>query len=121
MTDPVQIAPHVGDLAYGMSLRMVATLAVIAAHEGFELRPPAADDRESPLFDRLGRFANATGFRFREIALEANWWKQEGPPILAIETAGGRPPWRFCSRPAERCRRAALAPARSRSSSRRAQ
>jgi NHLM bacteriocin system ABC transporter ATP-binding protein len=70
---------------------LAGALAVIAAHEGFELRPPAADDRESPLFDRLGRFANATGFRFREIALEANWWKQEGPPILAIETAGGRP------------------------------
>jgi flagellar biosynthetic protein FlhB len=31
VTDPVQIAPRVGDLAYGMALRMVATLAVIAA------------------------------------------------------------------------------------------
>jgi flagellar biosynthetic protein FlhB len=30
-TDPVQIAPHVGELAYGMALRMVATLTVLAA------------------------------------------------------------------------------------------
>ncbi len=80
-------------VAAAMSRRdpLAGALAVIATREGFELRLPAADDREAPLFDRLGGFANATGFRFREIALEAGWWKQEGPPILAIETAGGQP------------------------------
>jgi flagellar biosynthetic protein FlhB len=31
VTAPTLIAPHVGDLAYGMALRMVATLAIIAA------------------------------------------------------------------------------------------
>jgi NHLM bacteriocin system ABC transporter ATP-binding protein len=70
---------------------LAGALAVIAAHEGFELRIPAADDRASSLFDRLGRFANATGFRFREIALDAGWWKQEGPPILAVEAGSGLP------------------------------
>ncbi len=70
---------------------LAGALAVIAAHEGFELRLPATDDRKAPMFDRLGRFANATGFRFREIALDAGWWKQEGPPILAIEAAGAQP------------------------------
>src|SRR5260370_11306041 len=70
---------------------LAGALAVIAAHEGFDLRLPAADDREQPMFDRLGRFANATGFRFREITLEGDWWKEEGPPFLAIEAANGRP------------------------------
>jgi NHLM bacteriocin system ABC transporter ATP-binding protein len=70
---------------------LAGALAVIAAHEGFDLRLPAADDREQPMFDRLGRFANATGFRFREITLEGDWWKEEGPPFLAIEAASGRP------------------------------
>jgi NHLM bacteriocin system ABC transporter ATP-binding protein len=70
---------------------LAGALAVIAATEGFDLRPPAADDHGSPLFDRLGRFANASGFRFREVALEDGWWKEEGPPILAIERASGRP------------------------------
>ncbi len=66
-------------------------LAAMALHQGFTLRAPASDDRTSPLFDRLLRFGNATGFRFREIALDGEWWKQEGPPILAVETATGMP------------------------------
>jgi NHLM bacteriocin system ABC transporter ATP-binding protein len=70
---------------------LAAALLAIAATEGFELRLPAADDRRSPLFERLGRFANASGFRFREIALDDGWWKKEGPAILALEASGGRP------------------------------
>jgi len=70
---------------------LAGALAVIAAHEGFDLRLPTADDLEQPMFDRLGRFANATGFRFREITLEGGWWKEEGPPFLAIEVASGQP------------------------------
>ena len=38
-----------------------------------------------------GRFANATGFRFREIALDGDWWREEGPPFLAVEAASARP------------------------------
>lgn len=70
---------------------LAAALAVIAVTEGFELRFPASDDRKSPLFDRLGRFANASGFRFREVALDDGWWKKEGPAILAIGMPGDRP------------------------------
>lgn len=70
---------------------LAAALAVIASTENITLRFPAADDRGAAVFDRLGRFANASGFRFREIALDDGWWKKEGPAVLAIETAGGRP------------------------------
>jgi hypothetical protein len=70
---------------------LAAALAVIAEDEGFELRSPANDDRAVPLFERLGRFADATGFRVREIVLEGDWWKEEGPAFLALEAAGERP------------------------------
>ena len=70
---------------------LAAALAVIAEVEGFELRSPANDDRAVPLFERLGRFADATGFRVREIVLEGDWWKEEGPAFLALEAAGEWP------------------------------
>jgi NHLM bacteriocin system ABC transporter ATP-binding protein len=70
---------------------LAGALAVIAATEGFELRPPTDDDRDAPLFERLGCFANATGFRFREIALGDDWWTEEGPAFLGIATADARP------------------------------
>ncbi len=71
---------------------LAGALAVIAETEGFELRLPPTDDRNSSLFDRLGRFANISGFRFREIALEGGWWEKEGPAILAIGTEEGALP-----------------------------
>jgi len=70
---------------------LAGALATIAAAEGFELRLPTRDDRSDPLFERLARFGNASGFRFREIALDAGWWTTGGPPILAVEAAGGQP------------------------------
>ena len=65
-------------------------LAIIAEREGFELRAPSDDDRDASLFERLERFANATGFRFREIALDGDWLREEGPAFLAVEAASDR-------------------------------
>ena len=65
-------------------------LAIIAEREGFELRAPSDDDRDASLFERLERFANATGFRFREIALDGDWLREEGPAFLAVEAASTR-------------------------------
>ena len=84
-------APAVASVAISGSDSLAAALAVIATTENFTLRFPAADDRNSPMFDRLARFANSSGFRFREIALDDGWWKKEGPAVLAIESTGGRP------------------------------
>ena len=66
-------------------------LAVIAESEDFELRAPSDDDRGALLFERLERFANSSNFRFREIALDGDWWREEGPPFLAVEAASARP------------------------------
>ncbi len=83
--------PAVATAAISRHDPLASALAVIAATEGIDLRFPAADDRGLPLFDRLGSFANASGFRFREITLDDGWWKKEGPGILAIEMTGGQP------------------------------
>lgn len=66
-------------------------LAVLAEIEHFDVRGPSDDDRDSPVFERLERFANASGFRFREIALDGEWWREEGPAFLAVDAASARP------------------------------
>ena len=67
---------------------LASALEVIAEHEGFTLRLPAADKREAPLPDRLELLGNASGFRIREIALDGEWWNEEGPSFLALTAAG---------------------------------
>ena len=81
----VETAPQAGQNP------LADALAVIAEQEGFELRAPSNDDLGASLFERLERFANATGFRFREIALDGEWWREEGPAFLAVEAATARP------------------------------
>jgi NHLM bacteriocin system ABC transporter ATP-binding protein len=70
---------------------LAAALSVIATAEGFDLQLPHNDDPKAALPERLGHFANATGFRFREIALGGDWWKEEGPAFLAVEAATAKP------------------------------
>jgi NHLM bacteriocin system ABC transporter ATP-binding protein len=84
-------APRAGAATISAHDPLASALAMIAAAEGFELRLPAKDDRRAPLFERLARFGNASGFRFREISLDTGWWTSGGPPILAVEAAEGRP------------------------------
>jgi NHLM bacteriocin system ABC transporter ATP-binding protein len=70
---------------------LATALASIAVHEGFTLRLPAGDRRDAPFADRLERLADASGFRVREIVLDGEWWKEEGPPFLALMKTGGPP------------------------------
>jgi NHLM bacteriocin system ABC transporter ATP-binding protein len=84
-------SPKAGAATISAHDALASALAVIAAAEGFELRLPAKDDRRAQLFERLARFGNASGFRFREISLDRGWWKTGGPPVLAVEAADGRP------------------------------
>ena len=70
---------------------LIGALGTIGMAEGFDLVMPADDDRGAPLVERLRRFANATPFQFREIALTADWWREEGPAFLAIDAARSRP------------------------------
>ena len=66
-------------------------LAVIAAIEGFELRMPLHDKVRASLFERLKAYGIVSGFRFREIALDGRWWKQDSPPFIALDAETGSP------------------------------
>ena len=66
-------------------------LGVLADAEGFELRTPLHDRVHTPLFERLKAYASASGFGFREIALDGDWWRRQGPPFIAIEDKAGGP------------------------------
>jgi NHLM bacteriocin system ABC transporter ATP-binding protein len=66
-------------------------LGVMAHVQGFELRAPLHDRVHAPLFDRLKAYATASGFRFREIGLDGQWWRTDGPPIIAFDAETGSP------------------------------
>lgn len=74
---PVDAGPPPGDDLSG-------ALAAIAGHEGFTLRPAAADALDGPLAERLERLGNASGFRVRQFDLDGTWWKEEGASFLAL-------------------------------------
>ena len=84
-------APSAGAATITAHDPLAGALAAIATAEGFDLRLPAKDNPGAPLFERLARIGNASGFRFREISLDQGWWKTGGPPLLAVEAAAGRP------------------------------
>jgi hypothetical protein len=66
-------------------------LGVMAHLQGFELKAPFRDPVRAPLFERLKAYAIASGFRFREIALDGDWWRREGPPLVVIDDKTGSP------------------------------
>ena len=66
-------------------------LGVLADAEGFELRTPLHDRVHTPLFERLKAYASSSGFGFREIALDGDWWRRQGPPFIAVEDKTGGP------------------------------
>ena len=49
------------------------------------MRQPLEDDLRASLFERLKSYSISSGFRYREIALDGTWWKDEGPPFMAID------------------------------------
>ena len=56
-------------------------LGVLADAEGFELRTPLHDRCTRPLFERLKAYAFASGFGFREIALDRRLVAEAGPAL----------------------------------------
>jgi NHLM bacteriocin system ABC transporter ATP-binding protein len=69
---------------------LAGVLGIMADVDGFELRTPVRDRPRDPLFERLKAYAFASGFRFREIMLEGEWWRREAPPFIAMEREQGR-------------------------------
>lgn len=70
---------------------LVDAVAIIARHDGFSV---AADFRSpSPVSVReaLHGLALVSGFRVRQVALEGDWWTQEGPALLVCHAETGVP------------------------------
>jgi NHLM bacteriocin system ABC transporter ATP-binding protein len=84
-------APSAGPVGRSGADLLPDTLAVLSDHVGFALRVPLHDNVCAPLSLRLEAYAIASGFRCRRIALDGNWWKEEGPPFIAIEGKTDRP------------------------------
>ena len=102
--DEVEVAQALRRLADAAALRQSPGVPAVTAHdplaralaalgeqEGFTLRLPAADRRDAPLPVRLERLGNASGFRVREIALDGQWWRREGPSFLGQTASDGMP------------------------------
>ena len=68
-----------------------AVLTLLGTAQGFTMRRPLEDDLRASLFERLKSYSISSGFRYREIALDGTWWKEEGPPFMAIDGETGRP------------------------------
>jgi len=83
--------PKIAPEAEGAAGALAGALAVIGEQEGFQVRRPQDDDAGAFLLDRLERFGSASGFRFRPIRLDGDWWKEEGPSFLGLDTNGGQP------------------------------
>ena len=65
--------PSAGRAAAGHAARPGSLAGVLASSprpQGFDLRAALEDDVNAPLFERLKAYAIASGFRFREIALD---------------------------------------------------
>lgn len=84
-------APSAGPVGRSSTDPLADTLAIISDHVGFALRVPLHDDVHAPLPLRLEDYAIASGFRCRRIVLDDGWWKEEGPPFIAVEGKTGRP------------------------------
>jgi NHLM bacteriocin system ABC transporter ATP-binding protein len=66
-------------------------LGILAAAQGFTVRRPTADHAGQPLLERLKAYAISSGFHHRAIVLDGTWWREEGPPFIAIDAETGRP------------------------------
>ncbi|MBV8412993.1 MAG: NHLP bacteriocin export ABC transporter permease/ATPase subunit [Alphaproteobacteria bacterium] len=66
-------------------------LGAMAHLQGFEFRAPFHDPVHGPLFDRLKAYGVASGFRFRTVALDSDFRRREGLPLIAIDDKTGSP------------------------------
>ena len=70
---------------------IVDAVNAIGAHEGFHVAEGFTASQTDSFPDALRRLAMASGFRFRQVSVEGEWWRQEGPPLLVWRTSANRP------------------------------
>ncbi|MFC4056736.1 NHLP bacteriocin export ABC transporter permease/ATPase subunit [Planomonospora corallina] len=66
----------------------LAAARLVAAHQGFEVRPPARRGGQGrPVYD-LEAIALASGVRTRVVRLDGRWWTKDLGPMVGATTAG---------------------------------
>jgi NHLM bacteriocin system ABC transporter ATP-binding protein len=70
---------------------LLAACRLVAAELGIEVRRPPRAAAEDPIVDPLAAIARASGVRLRRVALDGEWWRDDGGPLLAFRAGGGAP------------------------------
>jgi len=66
-------------------------ISALGAHDGFTVNE-TVDTTECENFSAaLGRHATISKFRFRQVSLEGDWWRQEGPSLLVWHSGFDKP------------------------------
>ena len=78
----------------------LAAMRLVASHQGFTIRAPAAADGYGFRVSEVQRIATANAVRTRDVRLEGRWWRRDiGPmlgspkgsgPVIALLPSGGR-------------------------------
>ncbi|WP_170400863.1 NHLP bacteriocin export ABC transporter permease/ATPase subunit [Ruegeria arenilitoris] len=69
---------------------IISAISAIGAIEGFHLPKSPNLPASDHVPDLLQHLAIVSGFRFRSVALDGAWWRQEGPPLLVRSKKTGR-------------------------------
>lgn len=70
---------------------LLAAATTVAETEGIRVRTISSDDVRHSTDFRLRLIAQASGFRFREVALHGTWWLKEGAALLVWRNADKQP------------------------------
>lgn len=70
---------------------IIAAVMAIGAHDQFDVAQDFPAPRTDSFADALQQLATASGFRFREVSLTGDWWRQEGPSLLVQLTSAATP------------------------------
>lgn len=70
---------------------LLAAVTAVAETEGIRVRTISSDDVRHSTDHRLRLIAQASGFRFREVALQGTWWQKEGAALLVWRDANKQP------------------------------
>lgn len=67
------------------------SLAIVTEAVGVTLRASAQDLTGADTERLLAVYGHISGFRYREITLDGSWWDEAAVPLLAFESATGKP------------------------------
>ncbi len=63
---------------------LLTILTVIGDQLGVEILPPSASDQPDQAIHLMDPIARSSGFRWREVTLTPDWWREDAGPLLAF-------------------------------------